>query len=109
MGEKASEGTRTEVVLSCVEQPNVQRALDTAKLVWDRAGTAWESITWIICRDPEAGEPLTESGFVRSFEFVGARSVGMPTIVVVYEISVFEIIIHDAKFSEAKYSNAGQG
>ncbi len=92
-----------------VEQPRVSRAIDDAKERWPRAHDAWDTVSWIIARDPEgAGMPLTESGATRSFTLDGARSIGLPTVTVLYEIRLFEIVVHDALFEDAKFAQAGR-
>lgn len=107
MGAPPCEGVGTKVVLACIEQPSVRQALDAATLQWTGAELAWEALTWVICRDPEAGQPITESGRVRTYEIQGARSRDMPSVAVIYEETVFGIIIHDATFSQAKAFVAG--
>lgn len=91
-----------------VEQPGVSRAIDGAREHWKRAQDAWDTVLWIIARDPETGIPLTESGATRSFTLDGARSIGLPTVTVLYEIQLFEVIVHDAKFIDAKFAIAGR-
>lgn len=91
-----------------VEQPRVNRAIDGAKTRWSRAHDAWNTVSWIIARDPETGTSLTESGVTRSFTLDGARSIDLPTVTVLYEIRLFEIIIHDALFEDAKFAQAGR-
>jgi hypothetical protein len=96
-------------VHTVVEQPLVSRAIDDAKERWPRAHDAWDTISWILARDPQgSGIPLTESGAARSFTLDGARSIGLPTVTVLYEIRFFEIIVHDALFEDAKFAQAGR-
>jgi hypothetical protein len=96
-------------VRTVVEQSRVSRALDDAKDRWRRARDAWDTVLWVIVRDPEgAGMALTESGATRSFTLDGARSIGLPTVTVLYEIQLFEVIVHDALFAEAKFAQAGR-
>jgi len=95
-------------VRTVVEQPRVSRAIDDAKTRWSRAHDAWNTVSWIIARDPETGTSLTESGVTRSFTLDGARSIDLPTVTVLYEIRLFEIIIHDALFEDAKFAQAGR-
>jgi hypothetical protein len=52
--------------------------------------------------------PVTESGATRSFTLDGARSIGLPTVTVLYEIRLFEIVVHDALFEDAKFAQAGR-
>lgn len=90
-----------------VEQPDVMRAVDEAEANWPRANDAWEAITWAIVREPYLGIAITESGNIRQFTFDGARTIGMPTVTVVYEMRHTEIIVHAARFEESKYRLAG--
>ncbi len=91
-----------------VEQPRVSRALDDAKEKWARAQDAWDTVIWVIARDAEIGRPITESGATRSFTLDGARSIEMPTVIVIYEIRLLEVVIHDAKFEAANFAVAGR-
>lgn len=95
-------------MLTIVEEPRVSVAIDAAKQRWSRAKDAWETITWTLAHDPEVGKPLTESGRTRSFTIDGARSIGLPTVTVLYVTSRFELTIQDAKFEEAKFAQAGR-
>jgi hypothetical protein len=95
-------------VYTVVEQPRVSRAIDDAKDRWPRAHDAWETISWTLARDPQVGKSLTESGLTRSFTIEGARSIGMPTVTVLYAIARFEITVHDATFKEARFAQAGR-
>lgn len=78
-----------------------------ANPAWSRASDAWDCITWSIAHEPSIGEPVTESGRVRSFVFEGAKSIGMPTVQVLYEVDGDLIVIHDARFSDARFTQAG--
>ena len=109
MGVPQSERAWIAIVYTVVEQPRVSRAIDDAKDRWPRAHDAWETISWTLARDPQVGKPLTESGLTRSFTIDGARSIGMPTVTVLYAIARFEIMVHDAKFEEARFAQAGRG
>ena len=51
---------------------------------------------------------VTESGATRSFTLEGARSIGLPTVTVLYEIQLFQVIVHDARFADAKFAVAGR-
>jgi hypothetical protein len=96
-------------VRTVVEQSRVSRVLDDAKDRWWRAQDAWDTVRWVIARDPEgAGMAVTESGATRSFTFDGARSIGLPTVTVLYEIQLFEVIVHDALFADAKFAQSGR-
>jgi len=91
-----------------VEQSLVSRAIDDAKEHWPRAEDAWNTIVWVLARDPETGRPVTESGRTRSYTLDGARSIGMPTVTVLYEIQIFEVLVHDARFVDAKFAIPGR-
>jgi hypothetical protein len=95
-------------VRSVIEDSRVSRAIDDAKDRWPRAEDAWEAISWVIARDPEIGRALTESGNIRSFTFEGAKSIGMPTVTVLYEIQHLAIVVHDALFQEPAFTQAGR-
>jgi hypothetical protein len=95
-------------VLTVVEMPRVSVAIDDAKARWPRARDAWETVSWTLAHDPRAGKPLTESGLTRSFTLDGARSIGLPTVTVLYQIARFEITVHAAKFEDAKFHQAGR-
>lgn len=94
-------------MIGFVEQPAAKAALDEACLKWPRAWDAWEAVTWAIAHDLEKGEPITESGAVRVLESAGARSIGLPTVWVLYEIAHERVIVYEAKFSDAAYAQAG--
>jgi hypothetical protein len=64
-------------------------------------------IFWAIARDPTLGIPITDSGNTRSFTFEGARSIDLPTVIVLYEVTPIAIVIRDAKFVDAKSRQAG--
>src|SRR5690349_16400151 len=98
LGASTSKRAWPSIVLTIREENAAQKALDAALERWDRARDAWEAITWVLARDPEVGEPVTESGTVRAYTIEGARSIGLPTITLLYEISIFQLIVHDARF-----------
>ena len=92
-----------------VEDPEAQLALDDAVEKWPGTPVAWEAITWVLVHDPQVGVPVTEDGTIRSFTYVGARSIQQPTITVVYEIvGRHEVIIRRARFAEPKHGQAGR-
>lgn len=76
---------------------------------WTAAERGWLTVEYVIVYDPNVGTPLSEFGNVRSFVFHGARSIDMPDIHVIYEMSLELIIVHDAKFEDAKASSHGTG
>jgi hypothetical protein len=93
-------------MLKIVEQPGVIHAIDDAKRRWARARDAWETISWILSHDPQAGNPLTKigNGQIRAFTLNGVRFLGMPTVTILYEVSRSELTIHDALFEESKFA-----
>lgn len=91
-----------------VEEPAVKDAVDAACARWARAGEAWEAIVWALARDPKVGLAVTESGNVRALVSDGARSIGLPTVRVLYEISRSAIVIHEAEFRESAHVQAGR-
>jgi hypothetical protein len=94
-------------MLTLIEQEEAKRAKDAACEKWARAEDAWEAITWAIARDPSLGEAVTESGKTRLLKYVGARSIKMPSVTVIYEVAEPFIIVHSAEFAEAEYGQAG--
>jgi hypothetical protein len=91
-------------MLKVVEQAGATHAFDEAKPRWGRTRDAWETISWILSHDPQAGSPITKNGNgkTRAFTLDGVRSLGMPTVTILYEVSRFELTIHDALFQESK-------
>lgn len=95
-------------MLDVQEEPDAQKAVDAAYRQWPRADEAWEAITWTLSRDPYgAGPPVTESGKTRMMTFDGARSIGMPSVRIVYVVEPTKVVIHEAVFLDAKHMYAG--
>lgn len=94
-------------MLDVREEPDAQRAVDAAMTQWSRANDAWESITWVLARDPEYGEPVTESGQVKSLTLQGGRSIDLPTVTVIYTIEQRAVVIHSARFANARAAYVG--
>ncbi len=94
-------------MLTIREEPAVQTAVDDACERWERADEAWDTVTWVLARDPLAGIPLTEGGKTRALTVEGARSIRMPTIIILYENQPGLIVIRNAKFEEAQTFQAG--
>jgi hypothetical protein len=90
------------------EEERAKRAVDHAADCWPRANDAWEAITWVVAHDPAAGTPETESGNIRSLVLDGARSIGLPTVTIIYEVTEHVILVHDAIFEDAKHTQAGR-
>jgi hypothetical protein len=75
-------------------------SIEQAGARWPRTDDAWDAVVWAIARDSEAGTPLVESGRIRAVTIEGAKSIGMPTVTVVYEIEKHKAMITDALFAE---------
>ena len=95
-------------MLTIVTEPSVDEAYEAACLRWPKAHDVWEAITWALSREPREGRALTESGNVRAYTLEGARSVGWPTLTVLYRTENGHVVIYDAEFTEAKYGQAGR-
>ncbi|MEM7423221.1 MAG: hypothetical protein AAF334_05820 [Pseudomonadota bacterium] len=85
-----------------IEQDAARLALNEAETKWPRADDIWGEIVFILAHDPEAGKPATESGKTRAFTQQGARSLGKPDAVVLYQDADPYIIVHSVRFQEAK-------
>ena len=70
----------------------------TARALYPRLGDAVETIEWAIVRDPKMGTTLSQGSRFRLVIFEGARSVGMPTIEVIFEETPLYLVIHDMEF-----------
>ena len=90
------------------EEPEAQRAVDDACDRWPRADEAWEAMTWVLARDPEFGTALDESGRIRSLTLEGARSIGLPTLIVRYRVDAHVVVVERARFSDGKCMQAGR-
>jgi hypothetical protein len=64
---------------------------------------------WILARDPDSSlsVALTESGKMRAFTFEGAKSIGMPSVTVVYELQEPFVIVHDVRFKDSDHGQTG--
>jgi hypothetical protein len=107
MGHGPGEAAYFWVVRDVFENPSVSAEVDRAKDRWTRAEDAWDAVVWTISRDPELGEPLTESGSTRALTLDGAQSIDMPTVTVVYDVEESRVTITDAQFEDAAYGQAG--
>ena len=95
-------------MFSVIEDSQVSRAIDDAKEKWTRTDDAWDAVVWILAREPNCGIPVTESGKTRAFTIDGARSIDMPTVTVLYELTPLGVVIRDAKFETAIFAQAGR-
>jgi hypothetical protein len=86
----------------------VARDLEAACEKWSGTEIAWEAIEWVLCRDPEVGRALNESGSVRAFIYVGARAIQQPDIQVTYVVEQNEIVVKIAVFTDAQATYAGR-
>jgi hypothetical protein len=84
-----------------IESPDVMVAVDDAKERWARFDDAWSVVPWVLSYDPTVGYPLKEGGSIRSFVFDGSWAHEMPTIDVVYEITLTQVIIQRVRFRNA--------
>lgn len=81
-----------------VYEHQASAAIDTARALYRRLGDAVEAIEWAIVRDPQMGVALTTGDKRRMVVFAGGKSIGMPTIEVIFEETAKTIIIHDMEF-----------
>ena len=84
------------------EETCVSDQLEFACQKWNNAALVWEHVTWALARDPKIGRPLNEEGTLRLLSWVGARSVDMPDVELMYRlenptIRLLEVIFKDAK------------
>lgn len=89
------------------EESAAQAAYDNAVKRWSRADDAWQMVTWVVVRDPLLGRPVTESGQTRAFTFDGARSIDMPDVTLLYQVTDMLVVIHDALFKDSTHGQAG--
>jgi hypothetical protein len=94
--------------LTVVLDETARASIDYAIETWGDAERAWAAVEWVLARDFQCGRPLTESGNLRAFVYVGARSIDQPDIMVIYEIASQEIIIRSAEFADAQGTLAGR-
>ncbi|MCQ1574073.1 hypothetical protein NFO65_25405 [Neorhizobium galegae] len=83
------------------EQPSVSAAVDAAELKWPRADEAWQAVQWALARDPDVGPAINSSGTLRGFVFDGAKSIGLPTVEVIYRVESDHILIEDVEFRDS--------
>jgi hypothetical protein len=84
-------------MLTLAEHPDIQDAVNVARLEWPRAGEAWEATRWTLARDPWIGRRLTH-GEAWVLVCEGSRSNGFPTVVVQYEIHDSIVVIEGVTF-----------
>ena len=95
-------------MLTFREDAPVTKAVEDAREKWRRFEDAWDLTIWILCRDPTAGSPVTESGATRVFVLEGARSIELPTVILLYHYDSQYVTGRDVQFMDAKYGQAGQ-
>lgn len=83
-------------------EPAAAEAYDAAVDRWERADEVWNAMEWAVAHEPTIGTALSETGHVRSLIIQGARSIGWPTLTVIYtNDSDGQITIHEAVFEAA--------
>jgi len=83
-------------------QPAASKAYDEACEKWERADEVWNAMEWAIAHDPKLGKALSDSGHVRTLMIQGARSIGWPTLTVIYtNDNDDELTVQEATFEEA--------
>lgn len=91
-----------------IEERDAMDALNSAELKWARAYDAWMAATWVVQHDPHEGRALNEGGSIRAFTYVGAKSIDMPDVTIIYETLHDTTIIHDALFKDGTYAQSGK-
>lgn len=86
------------------EDRAVEDALEAASDRWERTNDAWDTLLWVLARDPTVGVPISETGTARTLVYPGSWAHQMPTIKVLYEIDVGYVTIRAAEFSDAQTS-----
>lgn len=92
-------------MLDVCEEDAVRLAVNAALSKWPRAEDAWGMVIWVLARDRLAGDPL--NGPLRSFVFPGARSIGMPSIDVIFVVEAERVVIKDVSFYDSPHAKAG--
>lgn len=96
-------------MLGVKEDAEASEAHDAAIERWPRAEDAWQGITWTVARDPIGeSEALNEAGTLRALTSEGARSIGLPTLTIIYEHDRQYVTIKEARFTDAKAPFAGR-
>ena len=101
MGRGRSAPARVARLRTVVEESWVKSEVNCVADKFERAKEAFEAIKWAIARDPENGIPLNGGGIFAWFT-QGARSIDLPTVVVVYTVTGNEITIKAVRFAEAQ-------
>lgn len=89
-------------------EKSAQEACDAALEKWERADEAIQIIEWVILRDEKIGDPLFETGNIRTVTVDGARSAHLPKVTILYEITDTVIVFHSMNFEDATYAQAGR-
>jgi hypothetical protein len=84
---------------SICEEPTVEAIVDFALQKWKRLDDGWQAMKWALARDPDSGAVIT--GRLRGRTLPGAKSIGLPTITVVYEFDERTVTIIDVEFNDA--------
>lgn len=91
-----------------IHSKDAAEAYDDACEKWARADDAWLAAEWTIVHDPMAGMAMNEGGTVRAFTFEGAKSIGLPTLTIVYGYDRRNITIYNARFVEPTATRFGR-
>lgn len=83
-----------------VEEKWSSDALAQARETWSGADFAWEVVTWFVMRAPEDGDRISMTAPVFGRTVHGAKSIGMPTITILYRVEEFRIVVFDILFAE---------
>jgi hypothetical protein len=68
---------------------------DAARALWKRADDVIAMLEWTLARDTSVGLPY---GSLRFAVFPGAKSVGMPSVDILFEETPERTIIHELEF-----------
>lgn len=83
---------------SVIYDPGADATADAARLLFLRAGDAIQTVEWSLARDPQVGQPLVPGGSLLMAVFAGAKSIGLPTIEVLYRDLPNSVIIEEMEF-----------
>ena len=83
---------------SVIFDAGADAAADAARPMWKRTSDAISTVEWALARDPEIGRPLVDGGDLLLAVFEGAKSIGLPTIEVLYHDKAHSVIIRDLEF-----------
>jgi len=73
-------------------------AADAARALWRRGEDAISAIEWALARDPQAGQPYANSEQLRFSVFDGAKSIGLPSVDVLFVSTPEQALIIEMDF-----------